>query len=197
MLAILHRVVFQVEFRLLLAFLGPLEGSAVEKVRGMSLQYPTTGGAVYLCNGAVSEKSPQIFRPSLPVEYVTEFSGRTDAPKVRCDLTDTQTDRTTTVTLDAHARRGLMTLVTYAHAQTICRDEGKLVICHYFLPPCGSLNPQNQFLRNVRWSNSDSLLVSPCLSNSDSLLVSPCYTYTIFFLQLGNEQHYSAKPSAY
>ena len=36
-LAALHRVVFQVEFSLLLAFLGPLEGSAVEKVRGMSL----------------------------------------------------------------------------------------------------------------------------------------------------------------
>ena len=34
-----HRVVFQVEFSLLLAFLGPLEGSAIEKVRGMLLQY--------------------------------------------------------------------------------------------------------------------------------------------------------------
>ena len=41
-LATLHRVVFQVEFSLLLAFLGALEGSAVEKVRGMLLQYPTT-----------------------------------------------------------------------------------------------------------------------------------------------------------
>ena len=41
-LATLHRVVFQVEFSLLLAFLGPLEGSAVEKVRKMSLQYRTT-----------------------------------------------------------------------------------------------------------------------------------------------------------
>ena len=39
-LAALHRVVFQVAFSLLLAFLGPLEGSAVEKVRGMTLQYP-------------------------------------------------------------------------------------------------------------------------------------------------------------
>ena len=38
-LAALHRVVFQVEFSLLLAFLRPLEGSAVEKVRGMSLKY--------------------------------------------------------------------------------------------------------------------------------------------------------------
>ena len=90
-LATLHRVVSQVEFSLVLAFLEPLEGSAVEKVRGMSLQYPTTQEAVYLCNGAVSEKSPQIFRPPLPVEYVTVFSGRTDAPEVRFDLTDTQT----------------------------------------------------------------------------------------------------------
>ena len=36
-LATLHQIVFQVEFSLLLAFLGPLEGSAVEKVCGMSL----------------------------------------------------------------------------------------------------------------------------------------------------------------
>ena len=75
----------------MLAFLEPLEGSTVEKVRGMSLQYPTTQEAVYLCNGAVSEKSPQIFRPPLPAEYVTVFSGRTDAPGVRFDLTDRQT----------------------------------------------------------------------------------------------------------
>ena len=39
-LAALHRVVFQVVFSLLLAFLGPLEGSAVEKVHGMTQQYP-------------------------------------------------------------------------------------------------------------------------------------------------------------
>ena len=92
--------------------LESLEGSAVEKVQGMSLQYPTTQEAVYLCNRAVSEKSPQIFQPPLPVEYVTVFSGRTDAPGVRFDLTDrhththTHTDPTT-VTLVAHARRGL------------------------------------------------------------------------------------------
>ena len=79
MLATLHRVVFQVEFSLSLAFLEHLEGSVVEKV---PLQYPTTQEAVYLCNGAVSEKSPQIFRPPLPAEYVTVFSGRTDAPEV-------------------------------------------------------------------------------------------------------------------
>ena len=37
-LAALHLVVFQVAFSVLLALLGPLEGSAVEKVRGMMLQ---------------------------------------------------------------------------------------------------------------------------------------------------------------
>ena len=63
-LATLHQVVFQVEFSLLLAFLGPLE-----EVRGISLQYPTTQEEVYFCNGAVSEK------PSLSVEYVISFSG--------------------------------------------------------------------------------------------------------------------------
>ena len=41
-----------------------------------------------LCNGAISEKNPQIFGPPLPAEYVTVFSGRTDAAEVRCDLTD-------------------------------------------------------------------------------------------------------------
>ena len=87
-----------------------MEGSAAKKVRGMSLQYPTTQEAVYLCNGAISEKSPQILRPLLPAEYVTAFSGRTEAPEVRCDLTDRQTHRhtdPTTVTLAAHVRRGL------------------------------------------------------------------------------------------
>ena len=77
--ATLHRVVFLVEFSLLLAFLRPLEGSAVESMRGMSLQYPSKQEALYLCNGTL---------PSLTVEYVTEFSERTDAPEVRCDLTD-------------------------------------------------------------------------------------------------------------
>ena len=43
----------------------------------------------------MSEKTPQFFSPSLPAEYVTAFSGRTDAPEVRCDLTDKQTDRQT------------------------------------------------------------------------------------------------------
>ena len=47
-LATLHRVIFQVEFSLLLAFLGPLEGSAIEKVCRMLLQYPTMEEAVYL-----------------------------------------------------------------------------------------------------------------------------------------------------
>ena len=56
-------------------------------------------GVLDLRNGAVSEKTPQILRPPLPAEYVTVFSGRTDAPEVRCDLTDRHTDRTTTVTL--------------------------------------------------------------------------------------------------
>ena len=58
-------------------------------------------GVLDLRNGAVSEKTPQIFWPSLPAGYVTVFSGRTDAPEVRCDLTHTHThtDKPTTVTL--------------------------------------------------------------------------------------------------
>ena len=65
--------------------------------------------ALDLRNAWVLEKTPQIFRPSSPAKFVTVFLGRTDAPEVRCDLTDTHThtDMTTTVTL-THARRGLI-----------------------------------------------------------------------------------------
>ena len=61
------------------------------------------------------EQFQKIFRHSLPAEYVAVFSQQTEAPEVRCDLTDThtqtnrQTDVATTVTLTAHARRGLIT----------------------------------------------------------------------------------------
>ena len=51
------------------------------------------GAVLDLCNRAVSEKTPQIFLPPLPIEYVTVFSGRIDTPEVRCDLTDRHTDR--------------------------------------------------------------------------------------------------------
>ena len=44
-------------------------------------------------NGAVTEKSPQIFQPTLPGEYVTAFSGPTEAPEVSCHLTDRQTQQ--------------------------------------------------------------------------------------------------------
>ena len=66
-----------------------------------------------LCNRAVSEKILQIFSPSLPAEYVTAFSGGTDALEVRYDLTDRHTDgqtNPTTVTLAAHACRGLLAI---------------------------------------------------------------------------------------
>ena len=57
-------------------------------------------------------KNATNFCPSLPAEYVAAFSRQTEVPKVRCDLTDRQTDRrtdtATTVTLAAHARRGLI-----------------------------------------------------------------------------------------
>ena len=33
----------------------------------------TTEGVLDLCNGAVSEKTPQIFLPLFPAEYVTAF----------------------------------------------------------------------------------------------------------------------------
>ena len=39
-----------------------------------------------LRNGSVSE-----FRPPLPADYVTVFQDETDAPEVRCDLTDRHT----------------------------------------------------------------------------------------------------------
>ena len=61
----------------------------------------STEGVLDVPNGTVSEKTQETFRPTLPAEYMTVFSGRTDAPEVKCDLKQTQrqTDRTTTVTL--------------------------------------------------------------------------------------------------
>ena len=52
--------------------------------------------------------SEHTMREVLPAEYVTAFSEQTDAPKVRCDLTDCETDTQTDkpLTLAAHARRG-------------------------------------------------------------------------------------------
>ena len=44
----------------------------------------------------------------MPAEYVTLISGQSDAPEVRCGLTDGHTHRLTnptTVTLAAHVRR--------------------------------------------------------------------------------------------
>ena len=47
------------------------------------------GSAVTLEQSSFRE-SPQKFRPLLPAEYVTAFSGQTDAPKARGDLMDRQ-----------------------------------------------------------------------------------------------------------
>ena len=55
----------------------------------------STQGLLDLHNEAVSEKPPEICRLSLPAEYVTAFTGRTDAPEVRCDITDRQTETLT------------------------------------------------------------------------------------------------------
>ena len=80
-----------------------------EKMADIMYGYPREG-ALDLRNAWVLEKTPQIFQPSSPAEFVTAVLGRTDAPEVRCDLTDTHTHThthtTTTVTL-AHAQRGL------------------------------------------------------------------------------------------
>ena len=48
---------------------------------------------------------------------MTVFSVRTDAPEVRCDLTDTQTDPTTVTLLRMHG--GLTTITLAAHAQGV------------------------------------------------------------------------------
>ena len=66
----------------------------------------STEGMLDLCNGVVSEKTPQIFWPLLLAEYVTVFSGRTDTPEVRCDLTDTHT-QTNHSNPPVHAHRGI------------------------------------------------------------------------------------------
>ena len=42
---------------------------------GQPYVWPYNGGRLDFYNGAVPEKTPQIFGPLFPVEYVTEFSG--------------------------------------------------------------------------------------------------------------------------
>ena len=67
----------------------------------------TIEGVLHVRNEAVSEKTLQIFWPSLPVEYVSSISGQTDVPEVRCGLTDRQTNPTT-ATLTVQVYRGLI-----------------------------------------------------------------------------------------
>ena len=89
--------------------------------------------ALYLRNGAVSEKSTQIFWPSLPVEYIhicmwhQFLDEQTLQLEVRCGLTDGQTGRQThrhtdptIVTLAAHAHWGLMNLQTCREMCHVC-----------------------------------------------------------------------------
>ena len=70
---------------------------------------PSREGAFDLCS-IFRENATNIL--TLPAEYVAAFSRRTEAPEVRYDLTDRQTDghtdTATTVTLAAHARGGLI-----------------------------------------------------------------------------------------
>ena len=63
-------------------------------------------GVLDLCNRVVSDK---MFLPLLPIEYMTVSSGRTDAPEVTCDLTDTHTDPTAVI-LAAHVCRAFTLL---------------------------------------------------------------------------------------
>ena len=90
------------------------------------------GAVLDLCSGAVSEKIPQIFWPPLPAEYMIVFSGRTDAPEVR--FVNRQTDRQTptTVTLTAHARRGLTKYNTIRWGgsmwlRTVCKHNASVI----------------------------------------------------------------------
>ena len=84
------------------------DAHAIEQhMRGFgSTDIRTRPEAVYLCNRAVPEKKPTNIWPPLPTEYMTVFSGQSDAPVVRCD---TQTHTwSSTITFAAHAHRGLI-----------------------------------------------------------------------------------------
>ena len=68
--------------------------ACIQAVRTFALYADrTTVGVLDVCNGALSEKTPQIFWLSLPVEYVIWLSGRKDAVEVRYWLTDKYTHR--------------------------------------------------------------------------------------------------------
>ena len=62
---------FQVEFSLLIALLGPLEGSAIKKVRGILMQYPTVQVAMYLQQGDFREITTKNDEQTLQRWHVT------------------------------------------------------------------------------------------------------------------------------
>ena len=55
-----------------------------------TVRMAVNGGSAGSLQRSDFRENPTNFWPSLPAEYVTAFSGRTDAPEVRCDLTDTE-----------------------------------------------------------------------------------------------------------
>ena len=69
--------------------------------------YVFNGG---LCRGVVQRK-PHIFWPLLPTVYIVVFLGQTDAPKVRCDLTDIHRDRDNYSNPPAHACQELHVII--------------------------------------------------------------------------------------
>ena len=110
-----------------------------------------TEGVLDLCSEAVSEKTPQMFWPSLPVEYVILISGQTDAPEVRCDLTDRQTDKQTHKPNYSNPRRACAPRVNNKEQYTYCNLPFNPT---FFLATAGNCSCDNGSKALHMWQHS-------------------------------------------
>ena len=96
----------------------------IRRKNGRPCVWPSKGGSARSLKHMGFRENATDFWPLLPVEYVAAFSQQTEAPEVRCDLTDRHTpthtdiqiDTATTVTLAVDACRGL--IISTAHMCT-------------------------------------------------------------------------------
>ena len=63
----------------------------VHEKNGRLYAWPYNGGSAGSRQRSGFRENPTNFLTFVSAEYVTAFSGRTDAPEVRCDLTDRHT----------------------------------------------------------------------------------------------------------
>ena len=95
--------------------------------------------AITIERSVFKENPTNFFDIPLPAEYATVFSGRTDAPEVRCDLTDRQTDRHTHTTKYSNPRCACAPRVNDRNS----RGGGVLVAVNDSIPSSLVYSPSN------------------------------------------------------